>query len=63
MDMRSFNLDKYKDLLLVPYRPCSGKNAKDFRTTFIFTMDALQVDNLDTETRWSSQKYQDFHFI
>ena len=42
-------MDKsFPEFLLVPYRPVSGKLAKDLRNTFIFTMDTLQV----TETAY-----------
>ena len=42
-------MDKsYPEFLLVPYRPISGKMAKDLRNTFLFTMDSLQV----TETAY-----------
>ena len=42
-------MDKtFPEFLLVPYRPISGKMAKDLRNTFIFTMDTIQV----TETAY-----------
>ena len=42
-------MDKsFPEFLLVPYRPISGKMAKDLRNTFLFTMDSLQV----TETAY-----------
>ena len=44
MDMKSYDMERYKDLSIVPYRPLSGKNVmRDLRNTFLFTMDALQV--------------------
>ena len=43
MDMKSFDLQD-SEFMLVPYRPVSGKNAKDFKNTFIFTSDTLQVN-------------------
>ena len=42
-------MDKsFPEFLLVPYRPISGKMAKDLKNTFLFTMDSLQV----TETAY-----------
>ena len=46
---QSYDMDKsFPEFLLVPYRPISGKMAKDLRNTFLFTMDSLQV----TETAY-----------
>lgn len=43
MDMKSYDLSDFPELMLVPYRPISGSLAKDLKNTFIFTMDTLQV--------------------
>ena len=43
MDMKSYDLKDFPQLLLVPYRPMSGKLAKDLKNTFICTMDCMQV--------------------
>lgn len=43
MDMKSYDMKKYPEFLLVPYRPVSGSLAKDLRNSFVFTFDCLQV--------------------
>ena len=43
MDMKSYDLKRYPDFLLVPYRPVSGNLAKDLKNSFVFTFDCLQV--------------------
>ena len=46
MDMKSYDLKRYPDFLLVPYRPVSGNLAKDLKNSFVFTFDSLQVRNI-----------------
>ena len=46
MDMKSYDLKRYSDFLLVPYRPVSGNLAKDLKNSFVFTFDSLQVRNI-----------------
>jgi len=43
MDMKSYDLKRFADFLLVPYRPVSGNLAKDLKNSFVFTFDSLQV--------------------
>ena len=43
MDMKSYDISEHPELLFVPYRPLSGKNLRDFKNTFLFTLDNLQV--------------------
>ena len=43
MDMKSYDLKRFPDFLLVPYRPVSGNLAKDLKNSFVFTCDSLQV--------------------
>ena len=43
MDMKSYDISDHPELLFVPYRPLSGKNIRDFKNTFLFTLDNLQV--------------------
>jgi len=52
MDMKSYDISEHPELLFVPYRPLSGKNLRDFKNTFLFTLDNLQI----TETQ-----YKQFH--
>ena len=47
MDMKSFNMKAYTEFVIVPYRPMSGALAKDLKNTFIFTMDSLQVGEIN----------------
>ena len=44
MDMKSYDISDHPELLFVPYRPLSGKNLRDFKNTFLFTLDNLQVN-------------------
>ena len=43
MDMKSYDMTRFPDFLLVPYRPVSGNLAKDLKNSFVFTSDCLQV--------------------
>ena len=46
MDMKSFDISDHPELLFVPYRPLSGKNLRDLKNTFLFTLDNLQVSSV-----------------
>ena len=61
MDMKSYDLKRFADFLLVPYRPVSGNLAKDLKNSFVFTFDSLQVRQKESNEMcfcifYSSQK-------
>ena len=61
MDMKSYDLKRFADFLLVPYRPVSGNLAKDLKNSFVFTFDSLQVSQKESNEMcfcifYSSQK-------
>ncbi|TRY78703.1 hypothetical protein TCAL_14425 [Tigriopus californicus] len=43
MDMKSFDTEKYPDLMVAPFRPASGAKVKDIKNTFLVTMDSLKI--------------------
>ncbi len=53
MDMKSYDLKRYPDFLLVPYRPVSGNLAKDLKNSFVFTFDCLQVQIFVNASIWA----------
>ena len=54
MDMKSFNMKAYTEFVIVPYRPMSGALAKDLKNTFIFTMDSLQVGEINLKEPYAN---------